>query len=123
MSYAGWVVLPSENPHDWAVTLDELGNYTSNVSGMWWRALEAVTGDGMRLQDTQGWTCERAAPVLTLAVVWMGEHADELRRLEPDNGWGDYEGAVEYMRSVAEKCRTYADVRNGVGPAELRWYC
>jgi len=66
-----------EEQPSWEIGLSELGNYTSNVSGMWTRALTAVAPDLdgvdipedglLALRDTQGWTCRRAAPLTALA--------------------------------------------------------
>lgn len=124
MSYAGWVQMYDPDNGTPSITLGEFGNYTSNVSPMWRRALTATVGEPApgeqyRLQDTEGWSCERAWHVLTLARDWMLTHAEELRELEPDNGWGDYEGAVTYLSRVIEQCRKY----RAVPGAHLTWYC
>lgn len=122
-----WELLPSQLEE---TCLAEVGNYTSNVSGMWARALEATAGDAaprrardeaVSLSATDGWTCERAAPVLIAAAGWMRGHRAELVDLNPENGWGNYDGALDYLERAAALCRQLATVRSDHGQSYLRW--
>ena len=111
--------------------LAEVGNMTSNVSRTWTRALTAVAAtapdvkvpdDGLlSLGDTSGWSCKVVAPLYRAAAEWMTEHAAELRELNPANGWGDYESALEYMGRAASLAERYATVRSDHGAAYLYW--
>lgn len=119
MSYDGWIVLQLAD--DDAHELAELGNYTSNVSGMWAHALTEAMPPGtppLRLSDTEGWTCAAAAPILARAVEVMERDEAALRAFEPANGWGDYEGALKYLGRVARQCQRFA----GVAGASLHWW-
>lgn len=104
-------------------------NYTSNVSGMWSKALQLpekpqFNDDGTpRMcrsydRETKEWREEQcnnwglgliheapaseAAGILAAAVERMAASPEEYKPMEPDNGWGDYEGALEFLRWVAE---------------------
>jgi hypothetical protein len=116
MSYDGWIMLrvSEDDVHE----LEEIGNYTSNVSPMWTLALTEAVGERTRLSDTEGWSCERAAPVLARAVAVMGRDWEALRALEPSNGWGDYEGALKYLGRASTLCERFAQVEG----TYLHWW-
>lgn len=106
------------------------GNYTSNVSGIWAKCLTAVKsgyedwcGDDrralmatrpdiawevdpetLRLADLRGKRMGDISTVLHRAVDWGVEHIDELREMNPENGWGDAEGAITYLWDIARFC-------------------
>lgn len=103
-------------------------NYTSNVSWMWGECLDLpekpwldengnqrigsqpdgkggwekvpLTNWGLRLLD--GAPCSEAAGVLHAAVERMRTKADEYRQKEPENGWGNYDGALDFLESIAQ---------------------
>lgn len=114
------------------------GNYTSNVSGMWTLCLTAAmqaeprarvwAGDDDRaliergvtreidtehlcLRDLDGKTASELAPVLKAAVEWGLDHIDELRELNPGNGWGNAEGAVTYLWDIQRMCERHPEGR------------
>jgi len=117
MSYDGWIMLRVSE--DDAHELEDVGNYTSNVSPMWTHALtEAMGGTRTPLSATEGWSCERAAPVLAQALAVMERDADALRALEPSNGWGDYAGALKYLGRVSALCDRFSKVDG----AYLHWW-
>lgn len=95
-----------------------IGNYTSNVSPMWTRCLTAAlqakqpTGYEGRVADVTlgglaGKCCGDIAPLLVAAVEWGIDHLDELRELNPDNGWGNAEGAVTYLWDIQRMCEAH----------------
>lgn len=75
-----------------------IGNYTSNVSGMWTDAL------GYRLADLKGRTAGDCIDDLRRAVADMEARPDHYRAMNPPNGWGDYEGALDYLRQLHDAC-------------------
>lgn len=79
------------------VCVAELGDYTSNVGVMWFDAL----GD-KRLRDFDNAPCSEAAGPLADAVKRMEADPGKYREMNPPNGWGDYEGALRYLRRIAE---------------------
>lgn len=113
------------------------GNYTSNVSGMWTKCLTAVMGEHDAAQwagdDARAWNERRPdhpfdvdpdhlcladlankrmadiAPVLHAAVEWGVDHMEELREMNPGNGWGNAEGAITYLWDIARLCEQHPD--------------
>jgi hypothetical protein len=108
------------------VTIDDR-NYTSNVSPMWSKALALPEkpwvrdGDqvmGHRPNGDGTWTTSPAmnhgvrllhdapasecAGILAAAVERMTSNPGEYRSMNPDNGWGCYEGALEFLRWMAD---------------------
>lgn len=72
-------------------------NYTSNVAFMWRESLDLP--DGLRSLD--GAPCSEAAGVLAAAVERMTARAAEYRQKEPTNGWGNYDGALDFLAAIA----------------------
>lgn len=86
-----------------------IGNYTGNVSPMWTRCLSAVigTGEQVRLADLAGKPCGAIFQHVAAAVEWGIENIDELRELNPPNGWGSAEGAVTYLWDIQRMCEAH----------------
>ncbi|HEY9367540.1 hypothetical protein [Streptomyces sp.] len=82
-----------------AVDVVEIGNYTANVGVMWCDAL-----GGKLLREFDGAPCSEAAGPLAEGVKRMEANPDHFRAMNPPNGWGDYEGALRYLRDIAEAC-------------------
>lgn len=101
MSYDGWLYIDTGGPEPAIVA--ELGNYTSNVAPMWGLALEKA-GENIRLSDTEGRTAADVLPLLRRAVAHMEDFPEVYTPMNPSNGWGDYEGALNYLRGVVEQC-------------------
>jgi len=91
----------------------EVGNYTHNVGHMWHLAV-SESGPLPDLDATDGMRGAEALPHLAAAVAWMIANAEQLRPLEPENGWGDLRGAVAYLVGAALACSEHPD-------AVLRW--
>lgn len=126
MSYDVYVEVPT-GPESSYCVFD--ANYTSNVSAMWTHALDVperpcYNEDGSprmgsrHNRDTGEWEpvhihdfglrvlhgapCSEAAGVLARAVQRMESDPEFYRQWNADNGWGDYDGALKFLRSVAE---------------------
>ena len=67
-------------------------NYTYNVADMWYAAIPET---GIRTH--YGMNGREAIKPLEKIINYMLEHEDELRKIEPDNGWGSYEGALVFV--------------------------
>ena len=79
-------------------------NYTSNVSRMWYEALGGITlGDLIETTPV----AKDLEPRIREGIACMAEAPEHFRTMEPSNGWGDYEGAVEYLRWIADRCRAW----------------
>lgn len=83
----------------------EIGNYTSNVSPMWAQAL------GCRLYELDGMGAADALPKLEAGVAAMRADPDGYLDLNPANGWGRYEGALEYLDRLRAACAEHPKTR------------
>jgi hypothetical protein len=45
---------------------------------------------------------------LRLAVDTMRRNRDEYEALNPENGWGNYEGALEYLVGILKECEQHS---------------
>lgn len=48
---------------------------------------------------------------LTVGLSDLLKNPDKYRKLNPENGWGSYEGLVRFTRDYLEACREYPDAR------------
>lgn len=78
----------------------DCGNYTSNVASMFHDA-------GVGLQDMHDMTCRDAAPILKKGVQAMAADPKKYKAMNPKNGWGDYEGALDYLKGILGACETH----------------
>lgn len=138
MSYWTYVDIDTGGPEALSV---EIGNMTSNVSGMWAKCLTAATetvpafaslkgADARRmlaerpeldyyrdnlaafeerlsLRDLAGHSARELVPLLEAAIAWGFEHLDDLREDNPDNGWGNAEGALLYLLDIKNVCEAH----------------
>jgi hypothetical protein len=108
VSYNVYVYIPAAvDPDEEAVCWE--GNYTSNAAAMWHRAI-GVLGLGDVI-DTLGQRAEHLIPELARAIDRMRDNPDDYRELEPENGWGDYEGALAFLEGIERACRNYPMAR------------
>lgn len=96
MSYDIWLEIDTGGPEP--ATVCEIGNYTSNVSGMWRDAL------GRSLGDYHGAPCSEAAGPILRGIERMRTDPARYEAMNPENGWGDYEGALKYLERLYEAC-------------------
>lgn len=75
-------------------------NYTSNVAPMWREA-------GADLAQMDGMPAWRAIDCLTAAVEMMRAYPDDYRKMEPDNGWGSYDGCLQLLSEIKDACEKY----------------
>jgi hypothetical protein len=73
-------------------------NYTSNVGGMFWKAGK------FSIKHLHGKTGAEAMMMLEPVVSYMEMHPAEMKALAPDNGWGDFQGALEFVRDILDVC-------------------
>ena len=48
-----------------------------------------------------------AQPVLEKAISYMISHMDEMREMNPPNGWGDAEGALLFLRNILDNVQLH----------------
>lgn len=83
---------------DCMTTVAYAGNYTSNVSPMWFKAL------GERLSAFDGRNAGESVPLLDKGIKAMVDGREEYEAMNPPNGWGRYDGALEYLRTLRACC-------------------
>jgi hypothetical protein len=105
MSYDVWLEIDTgaEEP----VTIAEF-NYTTNCARMWRHA-------GIDLRECKGAPCTEAAGPIADAVRRMEADPDTYKAMNPENGWGDYEGAMKFLRDIADACARHPKAQLGVG--------
>lgn len=88
--------------------LEEDLNYTYNVSPMYFTAFaEVAKGSPFEekgIRGLDGATGEAVVPHLKAALDYFRAHAEQLREMNPPNGWGDYGGA----RMVLDRLHDWA---------------
>lgn len=92
----------------WDITLEErkmvdvevadIGNYTWNVSKMY---VEAI---GHSLSYFDGKKAFESVDLLAKGFCEMRDHPDKYKAMNPENGWGNYEGALKYLKSLLNAC-------------------
>ncbi|MGW5711622.1 hypothetical protein ACWF8U_20480 [Streptomyces olivaceus] len=96
-----WTTVDTGDPDALTVCVADVGNYTSNVSRMWTDALGHPLGE---LHDRTAGDCIEA---LKDAVTALEAEPARFTELEPANGWGTYEGALDYLRCLRDACRVH----------------
>ena len=78
-----------------------IGNYTSNVAPMWTEAL------GHSLSELSEKNAGESLGALQRAVAAMEAEPGKYEAMNPRNGWGNYEGALSYLRQLRDACAAY----------------
>lgn len=116
MSYDVDILLPTDRGR-WGRV--EVGNMTCNVGPMYRLVMPRSPPGGGRYAGTgdpdpragltglSGLTVEEAIPILLVGLDAMDEREDELRLLEPENGWGTYDGARAFLRCIVTVCQEH----------------
>lgn len=89
--------------------IENIGNYTYNVSPMYRKAMN------MSLSDFHGMNAKDAIMILENGIKEMECNGDEYEKLNPENGWGDYKGALNYIKRLLDSCRENPDAIIYVG--------
>lgn len=70
-------------------------NYTYNVAPMWYAAMPDT---GIRTH--YGMTGREALIPLRQIRTYMENNREDLRKLNPSNGWGSYAGALQFVTDL-----------------------
>lgn len=81
-------------------------NITHNVSPMW-----RLVGVRDALYESHGRLAEETLPALRAGVATMRERIVDCRALNPPNGWGDADRALEWLGEWLEACERYPRAR------------
>lgn len=77
-------------------------NITHNLGKMW---REAGVYDA--LYNSDGDYAIQHIATLEGGLADMLLEPEKYKKLNPLNGWGDYEGAIEFLKEVLNRCREY----------------
>lgn len=80
-----------------SVTHEVVCDQTYNLAPMWLKALPFL----LCTADLGGRNCRDLLPNLRAGLLHIIENEDDYRKLNPANGWGDFDGFFEiYLRFV-----------------------
>lgn len=79
-------------------------NITHNVAPMWREA-----GIYEALYESEGKTAKEIIPVLLKGLEDMVNNPSKYEKLNPDNGWGSYGGAVRWLTDLITQFIDYPD--------------
>lgn len=112
MSYDIWLEIDTGNGN--VATVDNCLNYTSNVARMWHTAIQGAVIGGVQMEalydldELEAGTC---APALRHAIAAMLADPQTYAAMNPANGWGDAEGAREFLEKVADLCEAHPSMK------------
>ena len=93
-------------PLGWA----KVGSPTTNLADMFRLAFSSDDEPKKYgLRDFDGMLGRKAYLILIGAISRMKARPDDFRALNPPNGWGTYEGAVEFLERLARACEELPD--------------
>lgn len=98
MGYDVSLLVQGSTPEYQASVYDS--NMTSNVAPMWRKA-------GVDLQDLEGMLAGAAIYLLNKAIRNMQAKPEIYKAMNPKNGWGDYDGCLEFLISIQKACATF----------------
>lgn len=118
MSYDVWFHVELDGHR---VEVASVGNYTSNCSPMWAKALREGNPDLPNGAEGKLWPSElggrkasEIGPWLAKACAHMGANPSEYTTMNPENGWGSYEGALAYLRKWRDAAESFPSSTCGV---------
>ena len=77
----------------------DVGNYTYNVGKMYRDAL------GFSYSDFNGMLAKDAIQILKIAIEKMEKNPKYYETMNPENNWGNYNGALKYLKSLYVACK------------------
>lgn len=85
------------------------GNVTHNLGAM---AREAGIYIALWRPDERGWEyAHDILPVLEAGLEDLKARPEHYKKFNPDNGWGTYEGLVEFVEAYTTACHEYPDAK------------
>ena len=82
-----------------------IGNYTYNVNPMYAKAM-GIIGLNEFLQNQR---CSEVIPTLKEGIRNMELYPKVYKKMNPKNGWGDYDGALQFLKDILLNCKTHLD--------------
>ena len=85
-------------------------NITYNLAPMYYKCIDENLG----FKLLNGMKCKDAAVVLNRAIDDLVENKEEYEKLNPENGWGSYEGLLKSLKSLRIACLENPNGKVGV---------
>jgi len=103
VSYDVYLEIDTGGPHRAAVTDTQSPTY--NIGPMLREALgvKMQRGDGS-VPCLDGMLASEALPLVRKALDVMAAEPDRFKAMNPPNGWGSYDNAVEFLRWLHDAC-------------------
>lgn len=118
MSHDFWIERPDPDNGIDVLALTPWRNHTRNTSRMWhWSVDQASGGAVQMIQDTDGWAVRDAWPLFAKTLESMSANREKLSEWNPENKWGSYDSALEFLREITEDCHVSRDIPTAV----VRW--
>lgn len=99
MSYDIWFEIDAGGPEPISIGNRDF-NITSNVAPMWRHA-------GCDLADLHDTRCADAIQPLRTAIQAMEDDPPTYKAMDPPNGWGDYNGCLQFLRDLYTSCKAH----------------
>lgn len=80
----------------------EVGNIIWNAMPMYYKAFGPDLSDGFK--GLHGRIAREAVIILRPAIARIEDNRAEYEEMNPKNGWGSYEGALELLRKLLAAC-------------------
>lgn len=80
-------------------------NITYNLAPMYYKAIDKELG----LKKIKGMSCKKALPIIENAIKDMIDNKEEYKKLNPENGWGTYDGLLEKFKEIRNICEDNLD--------------
>ncbi len=80
------------------IEIADIGSYTYNVSKMYKKAMDKTMG------DFHGECAKDILETIVKGYQHMVSNPEEYIKLNPENGWGNYYGAMEYLAKLINAC-------------------
>ena len=55
------------------------------------------------------WTAEELIEPLTIGLLELETHPERYEQYNPENGWGDYDGLMNFTREYLKKCTLFPE--------------
>lgn len=101
MSYDVSLTMYSGKEHTRVGDLD--ANYTWNIYPMV-KAAASIVGVECFSNEWDGLDCLSAAARLERIITELEKYPEKYKSLNPTNGWGNYEGCVEFLKKILCAC-------------------
>jgi len=82
-------------------SVGESFNYTYNCAPMFCKAFKEKE---IGLNVLHNKLAKEAALLLRNAIIYMQDHPKEMNKLNPSNGWGHYDTALEFLEGILTEC-------------------